>query len=70
MFINIFAQIQFTDFPKGKHNEYLTLLSLDTDPPQMFHGTGNSSEASQDQASTAALKALSELGLDNVSKKQ
>lgn len=62
-------QIQFSDFPKGTHSDCLTLLSLNTDPPQMFHGSGNNSEASQNQAAMMALKALSELGLDNVNKK-
>lgn len=34
----------------------------------MFHGYGNSLEASKNQAALSALKALSELGLDNVNK--
>lgn len=67
---NSLLQIQLTDFPKGSHNDCLTLLSLNTDIPQIFHGSGNNSEASQDQAAMNALKALTELGLDNLSKKQ
>lgn len=61
-------QVQFDDFPKGNHSDFLTLASLNTDPPQMFHGYGNSLEASKNSAALAALKALSELGLDNVNK--
>ncbi|XP_055689692.1 double-stranded RNA-binding protein Staufen homolog 2 [Lutzomyia longipalpis] len=57
---------QFSDFPKGNHGEFLTLITLSTDPPQLCHGSGNSIEASHDQASTKMLTMLSELGLDNV----
>lgn len=32
----------------------------------MFHGSGNSLDASKDQAALSALKTLSELGLDNI----
>lgn len=28
-------QVQFSDFPKANHEEFLTLLSLSTDPPQV-----------------------------------
>lgn len=66
---HFYLQVQFSDFPKGNHNDCLTLLSLNTDPPQIFHGSGSNSECSQNQAAMSALKALSELGLDNVSKK-
>ncbi|XP_059615052.1 double-stranded RNA-binding protein Staufen homolog 2 [Phlebotomus argentipes] len=57
---------QFSDFPKGNHGEFLTLITLSTDPPQLCHGSGNSIEASHDQASTKMLTMLSKLGLDNV----
>ncbi|GAB0093202.1 Maternal effect protein staufen [Sergentomyia squamirostris] len=57
---------QFSDFPKGNHGEFLTLITLSTHPPQLCHGSGNSIEASHDQASTKMLTMLSELGLDNV----
>lgn len=32
----------------------------------MFHGSGNSLDASKDQAALSALKTISELGLDNI----
>lgn len=67
-FFPLVLQVQFDDFPRGNHKDYLTLASLNTDPPQMFHGSGSSLEASKNQAALAALKALSELGLDNVNK--
>lgn len=59
-------EVQFSDFPKGNHGEYLTLITLSTEPPQLCHGAGNSTEASHDKAAVTALKILSELGLDNV----
>lgn len=59
-------QVHFSDFPKGNHSDYLTLASLTTDPPQMFHGSGNSLDASKDQAALSALQTISELGLDNI----
>lgn len=46
----------------------MSLVSLNTDPPQIFHGSGNCPDASKDQAAMCALRALSELGLDNVNK--
>lgn len=61
-------QIQFSDFPKGNHGDYLTLATLTTEPPQLCHGSGNSIDASHDQAAIKALHILSELGLDNVIK--
>ncbi|XP_031638499.1 double-stranded RNA-binding protein Staufen homolog 2 [Contarinia nasturtii] len=61
-------EVQFDDFPRGNHKDYLTLASLNTDPPQMFHGSGSSLEVSKNNAALAALKALSELGLDNVNR--
>lgn len=59
-------QVQFSDFPKGNHGEYLTLITLNTDPPQLCHGSGKTLEASHDQAALTTLNLLSELGLDNV----
>lgn len=61
-----FLQVQFSDFPKGNHSEYLTLITLNTDPPQLCHGAGKTLEASHDQAALTTLHLLSELGLDNV----
>jgi len=63
-------QVQFTDFPKGTNKtEYLSLVSLSTNPPQVSHGSGPSIDASHDMAALTALKALSELGLDIAEKK-
>lgn len=63
-------QVQFSDFPKGNHGEYLTLITLNTDPPQLCHGSGKTLEASHDQAALTTLNLLSELGLDNVRPKK
>ncbi|KAG5862999.1 hypothetical protein JTB14_000689 [Gonioctena quinquepunctata] len=57
-------QIQFSDFPKANHEMYLTLVSLSTNPPQVCHGEGPTTEASHEKAALEALKVLSELGLD------
>ncbi|XP_015522486.1 double-stranded RNA-binding protein Staufen homolog 2 isoform X2 [Neodiprion lecontei] len=62
--------IQFSDFPKGNHNEFLSLVSLSTDPPQVCHGAGPTTDASRDQAALTALRTLSKLGLDNVTNPQ
>ncbi|PNF27239.1 hypothetical protein B7P43_G05304 [Cryptotermes secundus] len=59
-------QVQFSDFPKGNHSEFLSLVSLSTDPPQVCHGAGQTTDASHDQAALTALHALSEMGLDSV----
>lgn len=60
--------VNFTDFPKKGHGqEYLSLVSLTTNPPQVSHGSGLTLEASQNAASLHALKCLAELGLESVS---
>ncbi|KAL1109942.1 hypothetical protein AAG570_014099, partial [Ranatra chinensis] len=43
--------IQFSDFPKGNHSEFLSLVTLDTDPPHVCHGAGATVDISQDQVS-------------------
>ncbi|XP_007424876.1 double-stranded RNA-binding protein Staufen homolog 2-like, partial [Python bivittatus] len=54
-------QIHYSDRQNGK--ECITYLTLS--PVQMtFYGTGNSTEASHDQAALSALKQFSEHGLD------
>lgn len=63
---HFFLQIQFSDFNKGNHGEFLTLITMSTDPPQLCHGAGISTESSHDQAAITALNMLSALGLDNV----
>jgi double-stranded RNA-binding protein Staufen len=59
-------EVQFSDFPKGMYKEYLSLVSLSTDPPQVCHGHGPTKSASRDQAALTALRTLSKLGLDSV----
>merc|ERR1719427_2656871 len=59
-------QVQFNDFPKGSKNEYLSLVSLSTTPPQVHHGSGPSLEHSHNEAALRALQALADVGLDNV----
>ncbi|XP_055838752.1 maternal effect protein staufen [Episyrphus balteatus] len=59
-------QANFSDYPKGNHNEFLTIVTLSTAPPQICHGVGLNIEESQDQAASAALQILSKLGLDNI----
>lgn len=61
-------QVEFSSFPKGGHNDYLTLISLNSDIAHYFHGSGNSVEAATEQAALSALKTLSEIGLENVNK--
>lgn len=61
--------VMFSDFPKGNHGEYLTLVTLSTEPPQLCHGSGASLEQSHDEAARGALEILSKIGLDNVKPK-
>lgn len=49
------------------NKEYLSLVSLSTDPPQVCHGNGATINASRNQAALRALRTLSKLGLDNAS---
>ncbi|KRK00033.1 maternal effect protein staufen isoform X2 [Drosophila yakuba] len=61
-------EVNFSDYPKGNHNEFLTIVTLSTHPPQICHGVGKSSEESQNDAASNALKILSKLGLNNAMK--
>ncbi|XP_026275861.1 double-stranded RNA-binding protein Staufen homolog 2 isoform X1 [Frankliniella occidentalis] len=63
-------KVQFSDFPKGNHSEYLSLVTLSTAPPHVCHGAGHTVEASHDQAALTALKMLAEMGLDMFSNKK
>ncbi|XP_045448454.1 double-stranded RNA-binding protein Staufen homolog 2 [Melitaea cinxia] len=56
--------VQFSDFPKRNHGEYLSLVSLSTEPPVMCHGGGASTAHSHEQCARAALRALAHMGLD------
>ncbi|XP_066602861.1 double-stranded RNA-binding protein Staufen homolog 2 isoform X2 [Prorops nasuta] len=64
--------VEFTDYPKATskgvssmNEQYLSLVTLDTDPPQVCHGTGPTTNASRNQAALKVLRTLSKLGLDN-----
>ncbi|XP_034242712.1 double-stranded RNA-binding protein Staufen homolog 2 isoform X2 [Thrips palmi] len=63
-------KVQFSDFPKGNHSEYLSLVTLSTCPPHVCHGAGHTVEASHDQAAYTALQMLAEMGLDMFSNKK
>lgn len=60
-------QVQFTDFPKGGNKEeYLSLVTLSTNPPQHSHGSGPTVEAANDCAALESLRTLAELGLNGM----
>lgn len=56
--------VTYTDFPKK--GEYLSLVSLSTNPAQVSHGAGPTLEGSHNNAAHTALRALANTGLDNV----
>ncbi|XP_050549104.1 double-stranded RNA-binding protein Staufen homolog 2 isoform X1 [Daktulosphaira vitifoliae] len=56
-------KVQYSDFPKGNHKDYLTLVSLSTIPPQICHGSGTTLEQSQDAAALNAISSLINLNL-------
>lgn len=58
-------EVEFSDYPKGNHNEFLTIVMLSTNPPQICHGVGVNAKESQEDAAKNALKILSEMGLNN-----
>lgn len=62
--------VNYSDFPKGNHGEYLSLVTLTTDPPHMSHGNGSNADESRDQAASKALAIISEIGLDNIKPKR
>jgi len=45
-------------------SEFLSLVSLTTNPPQTHHGSGPTIEAAQERAAHTALRALSEYGFN------
>lgn len=61
--------VGYSDFPKGNHSEFLSLVTLSTDPPHMSHGSGATVDESRDNAASTALNYITELGLDNVKPK-
>jgi len=56
--------VTYTDFPKK--GEYLSLVSLSTNPPQVSHGAGPTLEGSHNNAAHTALRTLANNGLDTV----
>lgn len=58
--------VSYSDFPKGNHSEFLSLVTLSTDPPHMSHGSGSNVSESRADAAMKALGVISELGLDNI----
>lgn len=61
--------VSYSDFPKGNHSEFLSLVTLSTDPPHMSHGSGSNVSESRADAAMKALGVISELGLDNIKPK-
>lgn len=58
--------MQISDFPKGNHTEFLTLITLATTPPIVCHGQSTTLEESRDQAAIQVLELLTKLGFDTV----
>jgi double-stranded RNA-binding protein Staufen len=61
--------VSYSDFPKANHTEFLSLVTLSTDPPHMGHGSGTTIDESRDSAALKALSVISDIGLDNVKPK-
>uniref|UniRef100_A0A1A9WQG3 DRBM domain-containing protein n=1 Tax=Glossina brevipalpis TaxID=37001 RepID=A0A1A9WQG3_9MUSC len=59
-------KVSYNDYPKGNHNEFLSIIMLSTNPPQICHGIGTNSEESREDAARNALKILSEMGLNHM----
>ncbi|KAL8575957.1 hypothetical protein ACOMHN_051975 [Nucella lapillus] len=56
-FLNI--PIKFEEFTKSNSSgEYLTRVTLSTQPPQLYHGTGHSRETSRDAAALSTIQIL------------
>jgi double-stranded RNA-binding protein Staufen len=60
-------KVQYSDFPKGNHKDYLTLVSLSTMPPQICHGSGSTSEQSRNAAALNAISSLINLNIQGES---
>ena len=54
----------FVGFQGNNKNEYLSLVTLSTNPPVVSHGAGVSVEASHDAAGMAALQSLADMGIN------
>lgn len=47
---------------QGTTSEYLSRVTLLSNPPRVFHGSGMSAESARDSAALEAMKFLEELG--------
>lgn len=61
--------MQVSDFPKGNHSEFLTLITLSTTPPIVCHGQSTTLEESRHEAAIQVLELLTKLGFDTVCSK-
>ncbi|XP_065226567.1 double-stranded RNA-binding protein Staufen homolog [Planococcus citri] len=60
-------EVEFSDFPKGRHHrEYLSLVTLNTNPPQTCYGSGDSTESAQNEAAFNALSMITDMGIENI----
>lgn len=58
-------EVQIADFPKGHHHqEFLSLVTLNTNPPQTYYGSGSSTKNAQNEAAYNALSMISEMGVE------
>ncbi|CAH1736761.1 unnamed protein product [Aphis gossypii] len=56
-------KVQYSEFPKGNHKDYLTLVSLSTMPPQICQGSGSTLENSRNAAALNAISSLVNLNI-------
>lgn len=61
--------VSYSDFPKGNHSEFLSLVTLSTEPAHMSHGSGSNVSESRADAAMKALGYISDIGLDNIKPK-
>ncbi|KAI9552256.1 hypothetical protein GHT06_022618 [Daphnia sinensis] len=60
-------EVEFSDFPKGKKGDFVSLVTLNTNPPQVSHGLGATLEEAHDNAASNMLKLIAEGALDDMS---
>ncbi|XP_046444046.1 double-stranded RNA-binding protein Staufen homolog isoform X1 [Daphnia pulex] len=58
-------EVEFSDFPKGKKGDFVSLVTLNTNPPQVSHGLGATLEEAHDNAASNMMKLLSEGSQDD-----
>lgn len=59
-------EVEFSDFPKGKKGDFVSLVTLNTNPPQVSHGLGATLEEAHDNAASNMLKLIAEGALDDM----